>query len=135
MQSVHEESQKGLEAAQERICRYTNPDRKEPPAYQVGDLVILNGRNIRTRRPSKKLDHKNHGPIQIEKIVSPLAVRLTLPQKWKIHNVFHVSLLEPYRTSEHRAPPNPSKVLREADDIEQSEEYDVDEVMSSVERG
>jgi len=26
-------------------------------------------------------------------------------------------------------------VLREADDIEQSEEYDVDEVMASVERG
>jgi len=46
-----------------------------------------------------------------------------------------MSLLEPYRTSEHRAPPDPSKVLREADDIEQSEEYNVDEIMSSVERG
>jgi len=68
-------------------------------------------------------------------IVSPLAVRLTLPRKWKIHNVFHVSLLEPYRTSEHRAPPDPSKILWEADDIEQSEEYDVEEDMSSVERG
>ena len=113
--------------------RYTNPDRKEPPAYQVGDLVMLSGRNIKTRRPSKKLDHKNHGPFQIEKIVSPLAVRITLPRKWKIHNVFHVSLLEPYRSSEHQAPPDPSKVLQ-ADDIEQSEEYDVDEVMSSVER-
>jgi len=96
---------------------------------------MLNGRNIKTRRPSKKLDHKNHGPFQIEKIVSPLAVRLTLPRKWKIHNVFHVSLLEPYQTSEHRAPPDLSKVLQEADGIEQSEEYDVDEVMSSVERG
>ena len=115
--------------------RYTNPDRKPPPAYQVGDLVMLNGRNIKTRRPSRKMDHKNHGPFQIEKVVSPLAVRLTLPRKWKIHNVFHVSLLEPYRTSKHRAPPDPSKVLREADDIEQSEEYDVEEVMMSDERG
>jgi len=135
MQTIYEESRRGLEAAQERMCRYTDPARKEPPAYQVGDLVILNGRNIKTRRPTKKLDHKNHGPFQIEKIVSPLAVRLTLPRKWKIHNVFHVSLLEPYRTSEHRAPPDPSKILREADDIEQSEEYDVEEVMASVERG
>jgi len=58
-----------------------------------------------------------------------------LPRKWKIHNVFHVSLLEPYRTSEHRAPLDPSKVLREADDIEQSEEYDIKEIMYSVERG
>jgi len=135
MSAVHDESRKGLEEAQERMRQYTDPTRKEPPAYQVGDLVMLSGRNIKTRRPSRKLDHKNHGPFQIEKIVSPLAVRLTLPRKWKIHNVFHMLLLEPYRTSEHRAPPDPSKVLREADDIEQSEEYDVDEVMSSVGHG
>ena len=135
MRTIFDESRKGLEAAQERMRRYTDPARKNPPAYQVGDLVMLNGRNIKTRRPTRKLDHKNHGPFQIEKIISPLAIRLTLPRKWKIHNVFHVSLLEPYRTSEHRAPPDPSKVLREADDIEQSEEYDVEEVLSSVERG
>jgi len=113
--------------------RYTDPMRKESPAYQVEDLVMLNGCNIKTRCPSRKLDHKNHGPFQIEKIVSPLAVRLTLPWKWKIHNVFHVSLLEPYRTSEHRALPDPSKVLREADGIEQSEKYKVEEVMFLVE--
>jgi len=59
-------------------------------------LVMLSGRNIKTRRPSKKLDHKNHGPFQIEKVVSPLTVHITLPRKWKIHNVFQVSLLEPY---------------------------------------
>jgi len=135
MHTVHDESRKGLEAAQERMHRYTDPNRKEPPAYQVGDLVMLSGRNIKTCRPLRKLDHKNHGPFQIEKIVSPLTVHLTLPLNWKIHNVFHVSLFEPYQTSEHRAPPDPSKVLREADDMEQSEEYDVEEVMSSVERG
>jgi len=135
MSDVHEETRKELEATQERMRRYTDPGRKEPPAYQVGDLVMLNGRNIKTWRPSKKMDNKNHGPFQIEKIISPLAVRLTLPRKWKIHNVFPVSLLEPYRSSEHRAPPDPSKILREADDIEQSEEYDVEEVMASAERG
>jgi hypothetical protein len=135
MHTVYDEAREGLEAAPERMCRYADPDRKEAPAYQVGDLVMLSGRNIQTRRPSRKMDHKNHGPFQIEKIVSPLAVRLTLPRKWQIHNVFHVSLLEPFRTSEHRLPPDPSRVLREADDVEQSEEYDVEEVMSSVERG
>jgi len=134
MHTVHDKSRKGLEDAQERMRQYTDPTRKEPPAYQVGDMVMLNGRIIKTRRPSRKLDHKNHGPFQIEKIVSPLAVCLTLPWKWKIHNLFHVSLLEPYRTSEHRAPTDHSKVLREADDIEQSEEYDVEKVMYSVER-
>jgi len=135
MKVIHDKSQAELEEAQERMRRYTDLGRKPPPAYQKGDLVMLSGGNIKTRHQSKKLDHKNHCPFHIEKIISPLAVRLTLPRKWKIHNVFHVSLLEPYRTSEHGAPPDPSKVLREADEIEQSKEYDIDEVMSSVEQG
>jgi len=134
MYTVHDESQKGLDKAQEWIWRYTDLTKKEPLPYQVGDLVMLNGCNIKTRRPMKKLDHKNHSPFQIEKIVSPLAIRLTLPRKWKIH-VFHVSLLKPYRTSEHWAPPDNSKALQKADDIEQCEEYDVEEVMSTTERG
>jgi len=135
MHTVHDDSRKGLEDVQERMRRFTDPSRKPPPAYQVGDLVMLSRRNIKTRCPSRKLDHKNHGPFQIEKIVSPLAVCLMQPRKWKIHNVFHISLLEPYRTSKHRAPPDPSKILWEVDDIEQSEEYDVEEVISLTERG
>jgi len=135
MKTIQDDARKGLQTAQERMRWYVDPQRKPPPAYQVGDLVMLSGRNIKTRRPSRKMDHKNHGPFQIEKIISPLAVRLTLPRQWKVHNVFHVALLEPYWTSEHRAPPDPSKVRREADDIEQSEEYDVEEVMSSRKHG
>jgi hypothetical protein len=133
MRSVHEDVTKALETTQERMRRYADPHRKDPPAYQVGDLVMLNGKNIQTRRPSRKLDHKNHGPFQVEQIISPLAVKLTLPRKWKIHNVFHVTLLEPYRTSTREAP-DPAQILREADDIENSEEYDVDEVMASVKK-
>jgi hypothetical protein len=134
MSAVHEEAVRALVKAQERMRRYTDPHRKETPEYQVGDLVMLNGRNIHTRRPCRKLDHKNHGPFQIEKVVSPLAVKLTLPRKWKIHDVFHVSLIEPYRTG-NRDPPDPSKVLREADEIESSPEYDVNEVIGSTKKG
>jgi len=135
MHTMHDEARRGLETAQKRMPRYADPGRKEAPAYQVGDLVMLNGRNIQMRRPSQKMDHKNHGHFQIEKLVSPLTICLTLPRKWRIHNILHVSLLEPYRTSEHRAPPDPSRILQEADDIEQSEEYDVDEVLGSTKRG
>jgi len=73
MHAVHDESRKGLEEAREQMRRYTDPTRKEPPAYQVGDLVMLNGRNIKMRQQSRKLDHKNHGPFHVKKIVSPLA--------------------------------------------------------------
>jgi len=135
MQGVHKASAEQLEAAHERMRRYTDPQHTKPPEYQIGDLVMLNGRNFKTCRPSRKLDHKNHGPFQVEKIILPLAVRLRLPRKWNIHNVFHVSLLEPYRTSEHRALPDPSKIFREADDIEQCEEYNADEVPGSTRKG
>jgi len=49
MQTVHNESRNRLEVAQERMRRYNDPARKEAPAYQIGDLVMLNGRNIKTR--------------------------------------------------------------------------------------
>jgi len=81
MHTVHTESCKGLEDVWERMRLYTDPDRTKPMAYQVGDLVMPNGRNIRTHQPSKKLDHKNQGPIQIEKIVFSLAVSLMLPRQ------------------------------------------------------
>ena len=63
MHIVHNDARKGLETAQERMCRYTNPSRKEATTYQVGDLVMLNGRNTQTRCPSREMDHKNHGPF------------------------------------------------------------------------
>src|SRR5689334_10364679 len=48
----------------------------------------------------KKLDHKCLGPFSITEIVSKHAYRLALPLKYaKLHNVFHISLLEPYTPS------------------------------------
>jgi len=69
MTTIYEEALKGRKAAQERMRRYSDPGRKPPPAYQIGDLVMLSGRNIKTRRPSRKMDHKNHGPFQVEEII------------------------------------------------------------------
>jgi hypothetical protein len=135
MHTIHGEARKVLEKTKEQMRRYADPYRKEPPIYQVGDLVMLNGKNIQTRRPSRKLDHKNHGPFQIERIISPVAVKLTLPRKWRIHDVFHVSLVEPYHVGNLQAAPDPSRTLREADDIENSAEYDVDQIMGSTKKG
>ena len=48
MHAVHEKTRESLEEAQDRMRRYSDPKRKDPPVYQVGDLVMLNGRNIQT---------------------------------------------------------------------------------------
>jgi hypothetical protein len=134
MHTVHEIAKLALEKAREWMKKYADQQQKEAPMYQVGDLVMLDGCNIKTRWPSRKLDHKLHGPFQVEKVISPTAIHLTLPRRWKIHNVFRTSLIEPFRSGT-RAPPDPNKILQEADDIEGSEEYDIDEVMSSYKSG
>ena len=43
-----------------------------------------------------KLSMRYYGPFQILEKMSEVAYRLKLPEHWKIHNAFHVSLLRPY---------------------------------------
>ena len=128
-----EEARTALEAARERMVHYANKTRKEPLAYKEGDAVMLRAKNIKIKRPCKKLDHKYLGPFQIDKILSPTAVRLILPQKWKTHPSFHVSEIEPF-VAGSRPQPNFSKILREISDIEAEEEYDVEEIKGSITR-
>jgi hypothetical protein len=101
MTSVHELCASHLKITQERMSRYYDRTKSAPPQYSVGDLVMLNGKNIRTRRAAKKLDNKLFGPFKVNKVVgtSKMSVGLELPKRWRVHNVFHVSLLEPYRQS------------------------------------
>jgi hypothetical protein len=61
--------------------KYADQQQKEALTYQVGDLVMLDRCNIKTRQPSCKLDHKLHGPFQGEKVISPTAIHLTLPRR------------------------------------------------------
>ena len=61
---------------------------------------MLSTRNLKQKRPSKKTSHKFAGPFRVEDKIGAQAYRLTLPNSYRIHNTFHVSLLEPYR---HRA--------------------------------
>ena len=68
-----------------------------PTTFKVGDKVRLSAKNIKTIRSSQKLDHRFLGPFRIIKKIGTQAYKLKLPPKYsRIHNVFHVSLLEPY---------------------------------------
>ena len=72
--------------------------------YQVGDQVWLDGHNIKTYQPTAKLAAKRHGPFPIQRVLSLIDYQMTLPDQWKIHNVFHVDLLTPYREMEFHGP-------------------------------
>jgi len=68
--------------------------RQDTPTFHVGDKVWLIAKNIRTVRPSKKLDHKRLGPSQIVEQIGTHAYRLELPPTMRVHPVFHVHLLD-----------------------------------------
>jgi hypothetical protein len=53
-----------------------------------------------------------------------------LPREWKIHNTFHVSLLEPYN-NRTRPPPDLLRIIDESANIKGNEEWEIEEILSS----
>jgi hypothetical protein len=133
MKAILEDCEITLENSREQMKGYADDSRIEAPQYKKGNLVMLSGKNIRSRRPCNKLDHKLHGRFEIQDMISKHAVRLTLPKTWKIHPVFHVSLLEQFVQGNRAV--DIQEVLKTSDPIEVDGEYDVAEVMGSIETG
>jgi Chromo (CHRromatin Organisation MOdifier) domain len=96
--------------------------------FTMGQKVWLEGTNLKTSHPTKKFAPKRYGPFSIIDVISPVVYRLTLPPSWKIHNVFHMSLLTPYKEMEEHGP-NFAKLPPEL--IEEQEEYEVEQVLAS----
>jgi hypothetical protein len=127
-----ENGKKELEKSSERMKKYPDQSRIELPSFELGNLVMLNGKNIKTRRLARKLDHQMYGPFEILDIISPTAVHLRLPKTWKIHPVFHVSLIEPFVKGNRDVDLN--AVLKTSDSIKNAPEYDIDKVMGSTKK-
>lgn len=73
-------------------------EKHKPVAFEAGTLVLLDGKNIRTTRPSRKLAYARLGPFKVLERVGRQAYKLELPDNYSlIHNVFHVSLLTAYQ--------------------------------------
>ena len=123
---LHEHLVENLKYAQNQQARYHDAKHKRVE-FKVGEKVWLLSTNIRSQRPSKKLDWKRIGPYTIKRKVGTQAYQLDLPRTLKLHNVFHVSLLEPYKSStirKHRPPPPP--II-----IDSFEEYEVEKILDS----
>jgi Reverse transcriptase (RNA-dependent DNA polymerase)/RNase H-like domain found in reverse transcriptase/Integrase zinc binding domain/Chromo (CHRromatin Organisation MOdifier) domain/gag-polyprotein putative aspartyl protease/Integrase core domain len=93
-----------LQQAQQRQAAYANTHRREV-TYQVGTQVLLNTRNIRLKAVgTPKLLPRWVGPFKVTANIGQAAVRLELPEKWKIHDVFHVALVKPYHEGARNQP-------------------------------
>jgi hypothetical protein len=119
-------AQAAMATAQQQQEEFANRHRQPAVSFRVGDKVWLNLKNIKTDRPSKKLDDKNAKFTVIE-VINSHAYRLDTPPG--IDNVFHVSLLRPAGTD-----PLPSQIITETQppaivSEDGEEEYEVEEIL------
>ena len=117
MESVHRftrrlhtafrKAQDNLRTAQEAYKRQYDRHRRQAE-FQTGQSVLLSTKNLRVRGTPHKLQRRFAGPFRVIERVGKLAYKLQLPEDWKIHPVFHVSLLKPWQhgqwTQEEAAP-------------------------------
>jgi len=126
---LHEELREEMKEAQMAQTEQANKAGHPDPVIEPGDKVWLKSKNIRTTRPSNKLDHKQIGPYTILEKVGSRAYKLDLPASVKLHPVFHISLLEPTASTEsipgHHQPP-PAPII-----IEAQQEWEVEQILDS----
>ncbi|MBW0490939.1 hypothetical protein O181_030654 [Austropuccinia psidii MF-1] len=110
IQSVEKDVKRELDASINRFKRYSDKSRASPPVFNPSAMVWLSSKNIKSTRPTKKLSEEWLGPFPILK------------------EVFHISLLEPVKTStianRHQEPAPPIT-------IEEEEEWEVSQVLDS----
>ena len=62
--------------------------------FEVGDKVWLDTRNLHLKT-MRKLTPRRLSPFEVVEEISPVVYKLRLPKAWRIHDVFHASLLTP----------------------------------------
>ena len=92
--------QENLHHAQELQKQAHNKGIK-PRNYAFGDKVWLNSKYIKIKQ-NQKLEAKFFGPFRVLHLDGKHVYKLELPRNWKIHDVFHVSLLEQDTTRKGR---------------------------------
>ena len=104
--------------------------RRRAVEYKVGQYVKLSTKNLAQRaKGTPKLHPKFIGPFQVTARVGAQAYKLLLPEEMRIHNVFHVSLLQSWM---HPASgPPPAQVLLVKDD----EQFEVDSILDHQDEG
>ena len=114
------------------MAQFYDIHQREAPRYCIGNKVWLSSENIRTTRPTKKLDYKWLSPYTINWVISRNVYWLKLPASFgQVHPVFSAILLCPYDDDpitecQERHPPPPPPVI-----CHSVEEYEVEKLLDS----
>src|SRR6266478_2719921 len=83
-----------------------------PPAqFHLREKVWLDVSHLKLPHQKAKLTPKHLGPFKIVQEISLVAYQLELPPNWRIHDVFHTSLLTPTMKQLHMAQTSPNRPL------------------------
>ena len=132
---VAETCLKGMEEARQKVQQLMTQiqnvkDTQKATEMKVGDRVWLEGKNLAIMG-HRKLSPKRFRPFTITEQIGAVAYQLDLPTTMKIHNVFHIDLLMPYKETEAYGQPftQPLPV------IEGKEEYEVEAILDARRHG
>jgi hypothetical protein len=105
MQDDVETPRRNTMLAQDGYKTYADQQRRHVE-FAVNDKVLLSTKNTRWKHPgTPKLMPKFIGPLPVIERIGPVAYKLELPRRYKMHNVFHVVLLKPYKPDGTVQPP------------------------------
>ena len=92
MKQLQKNREEALAAHELARMRMIEQRRSKFTLFQKGEKVWLDSRNLKTLY-HKKMAPKREGPFKITDVLGPLTYQLKLSEMWRIHNVFHASLL------------------------------------------
>jgi hypothetical protein len=92
-------ARKLLIAVQQRQKAYADKHRIEK-SYKVGEQVLLSTKYLNRKhgKTNRKLLPKWIGPFKVVQKVGHVSYMLEMNLGWRVHPVFHISLLELYKT-------------------------------------
>ena len=115
---------KNLHNAQE-LQKRAHDKGVKPQSYAPSEKVWLNSKFIKSK-PNRKLEAKFFEPFRVFYPIKKQAYKLELLKKWKIHDVFHVSLLEQDTTRKGR------EFLLPKFELDNDNEYEVEALRDSA---
>jgi len=100
MKRVKETARTTLEERREARKKYYDRRATPRPIIEIGDLAMLNTKNIKSTRSTRKFTSGLYSSLKVLEIKENRAFKLDIPARGKIHPVFHDSIHEPYKVSD-----------------------------------